>query len=105
MIHQDQDQLNGDREAMLGDFPDPWITRTQCILGRVYWYNECIKCLKWEIQKKDVKNNIKTTKKKTPQDLGKEVKSLEDFCCNEILGLVLRIPKWTHFAVKDSVWK
>lgn len=43
--------------------------------------------------RKDIKNN-----EKTPQDRGKEVKSLEDFCCNEfccneILGLVLKIPK------------
>lgn len=42
--------------------------------------------------RKDIKNSIKTTKK-TPQDRGKEVKCLEDFCCNEILGLVLKIPK------------
>lgn len=43
--------------------------------------------------RKDIKNN-----EKTPQDRGKEVKSLEgfccnEFCCNEILGLVLKIPK------------
>lgn len=38
--------------------------------------------------RKDIKNN-----EKTPQDRGKEVKCLEDFCCNEILGLVLKIPK------------